>query len=337
MKKNTVSPFPGFNVGSGPGKPLRVLGICLGASTVSIVEVFWPGEASGPDSGGSSAHAPKIVKHALFPHEGNPKETLLRALKSVDPNAYDRIAATGRRFRRFVRLSSIPEPEAVEYAYGFTKPPGVDCPAVVSAGGETFMVYVLNSRGEISNVLTGNKCASGTGEFFLQQLRRMDVSLQEAACFAASESPHHVSGRCSVFCKSDCTHATNKGIPRSQVTAGLCKMMAHKILELLKKVEKKNVMIVGGTAQNQTMVAYLKKEISGLIVPEEASFFEALGAALWSLNSGNPPLPRLFKPDPGRGEPFRHPAAAERIRRSRLFQDCRNGSSPTGGCLYFGA
>ena len=32
-------------------------------------------------------------------------------------------------------------------------------------------------RGRIANVITGNKCASGTGEFFLQQLRRMDVSL----------------------------------------------------------------------------------------------------------------------------------------------------------------
>ena len=47
------------------------------------------------------------------------------------------------------------------------------------------MVYVLNRFGQISNVLTGNKCASGTGEFFLQQLRRMDVTLEEAARWAA--------------------------------------------------------------------------------------------------------------------------------------------------------
>ena len=78
------------------------------------------------------------------------------------------------------------------------------------------MVYVLNAKGRITNVLTGNKCAAGTGEFFLQQLRRMDVSLDEAAQWAAETEPYHVSGRCSVFCKSDCTHATNKGIPKSQ-------------------------------------------------------------------------------------------------------------------------
>ncbi len=193
--------------------------------------------------------------------------------------------ATGRKFRGFVNLTSIPEPEAMEYAYRFVKPPDVSCPAVVSAGGETFMVYVLNRLGQISNVLTGNKCASGTGEFFLQQLRRMDVSLEEAAHWAATTEPHHVSGRCSVFCKSDCTHATNKGIPKSKVTAGLCKMMAGKILELLKKVERKNIMLTGGAARNRMMVECLHKEIPGLIIPPEAPYFEALGAALWGLEN----------------------------------------------------
>jgi predicted CoA-substrate-specific enzyme activase len=153
------------------------------------------------------------------------------------------------------------------------------------------MVYALDRSGRIANVITGNKCASGTGEFFLQQLRRMNVSLDEAAKWASVEEAHHVSGRCSVFCKSDCTHATNKGIPRSQVTAGLCKMMASKILELLKKVDRKNIMVAGGSARNRTMIEYLRQEIPGLIVPDQAPYFEALGAALWALENETAPYP----------------------------------------------
>jgi predicted CoA-substrate-specific enzyme activase len=248
----------------------KVLGICLGASTVSLVEV-----STGPNGS-------RIGRHWLHTHEGDPKRTLVRALQAIDLKAYDGMAATGRKFRRFVNLTSISEPEAVEHAYPFLKPAGVDCPAVVSAGGETFMVYVLDRAGRIANVVTGNKCASGTGEFFLQQLRRMNVGLEDAAQWAAVEKPHHVSGRCSVFCKSDCTHATNKGIPRSQVTAGLCQMMANKILELLKKVERRDIMVTGGTALNGMMIEYLRREIPGLVVPHEAPFFEALGAALWA-------------------------------------------------------
>ena len=263
-------------------KKIRSLGLCLGASTVSIVQVE---QEQNPGTGVPTKENNnlRVVKYSLHPHEGDPKQTLLSAIKNINLDSFDRIAATGRKFRNFVNFSSIPEPEAVEYAYRFVKPDNVSCPAVVSAGGETFMVYVLNRLGQISNVLTGNKCASGTGEFFLQQLRRMNVSLDEAAQWAAAEEPHHVSGRCSVFCKSDCTHATNKGIPKSRVSAGLCKMMAGKILELLKKVERKNIMITGGSARNRMMIEYLNDEIPEMIVPEEAPYFEALGAALWAL------------------------------------------------------
>jgi len=267
---------------------MRALGLCLGASTVSVVQIE---QDNGEINIAKGNKKPRVVEYSLHPHEGNPKKTLLSVLERLDLNSFDRIAATGRRFRKFVNLSSIPEPQAVEFAYQFVKPSDVSCPAIVSAGGETFMVYVLNRLGQISNVLTGNKCASGTGEFFLQQLRRMNVPLDEAAKWAAEEEPHHVSGRCSVFCKSDCTHATNKGIPKSKVTAGLCNMMTNKILELLKKVERQNIMIAGGTARNQMMIKYLAQEISGLIVPEEAPYFEALGAALWALKHETAPFP----------------------------------------------
>jgi activator of 2-hydroxyglutaryl-CoA dehydratase len=260
---------------------LKSLGLCLGASTVTIVQLEMDGRR------------PKIIDYSLHPHEGNPKQTLAAALEQLDMESFDRIAATGRKFCRFVNLSSIAEPEAVEHAYPYVKPPDVNCPAVVSAGGETFMVYALDRSGRIANVITGNKCASGTGEFFLQQLRRMNVTLDEAANWAAVENPHHVSGRCSVFCKSDCTHATNKGIPKSRVTAGLCKMMANKILELLKKLDRRNIMITGGTALNQMMIEYLRQEIPGLIVPDEAPYFEALGAALWALENKTAAFPGM--------------------------------------------
>lgn len=260
----------------------KSLGVCLGASTVSIVQVGL--HTSGPTD------TPYVIDHALYPHDGNPSQTLITALEAIDLERFSSIAATGRKFCRFLNLTTISEPEAVEAAYPLVRPEGVRCPAIVSAGGETFMVYVLNRKGRITNVLTGNKCASGTGEFFLQQLRRMNVSLEEAARWASVETPYEVSGRCSVFCKSDCTHATNKGIPKSKVAAGLCRMMANKIVELLKKVERRNIMVTGGTARNQMMIEYLSREIPGLIVPEQAPYMEALGAALWALDRQTVPF-----------------------------------------------
>jgi predicted CoA-substrate-specific enzyme activase len=275
-------------------RTIKSLGICLGASTISVVTMEAP---SNPEDKGLNGFRSREIDHALYPHDGDPKRTVVRALDHLAIDEFQRIAVTGRKFRGFLNLSSLPEPEAVELAYAYAKPRGISCPAVISAGGETFMAYLLTPDGRIANVLTGNKCASGTGEFFLQQLRRMDTSLEQAAQWAAETEPYPVSGRCSVFCKSDCTHATNKGIPRAQVTAGLCRMMANKILELLKKVERRNIMITGGTTANRMMLHYLNKEITGLIVPRQAPYFEALGAALWALSHPTRPYPskhRLF-------------------------------------------
>ncbi|MBU0994631.1 MAG: activase [Proteobacteria bacterium] len=268
----------------------RSIGICLGASTISAVLIEMPQKENHTGIHTENGR-PQMIDCETQTHSGDPEKTLFRVLEKFNLNDIDHIAVTGRRFHKSVNLSSIPESQAVEFAYKFLKPPDIDSPAIVSAGGETFMAYALNKKGEISNVLTGNKCASGTGEFFLQQLKRMNISVHELGAFTGSTSPYHVSGRCSVFCKSDCTHATNKGVPKKDVTYGLCIMMANKILELLKKVNLKNIMITGGTTLNPIMVNILKKNIPGLIIPDEAPYFEASGAALWALHNRSRPFP----------------------------------------------
>ena len=268
------------------------LGLCLGATSVSLVRMAGR-HRSDPLAFRDPGRRPRLLDHQTLAHEGNPKKVLVQALNRMDLGGIDKIAATGRKFRTLLNLTPLSESEAVEAAFGWTAPVATTCPAVVSAGGETFMVYILDPSGRIIDVVTGNKCASGTGEFFLQQLRRMDVTLEQAAQWAADTEPFRVSGRCSVFCKSDCTHATNKGVPKARVTAGLCRMMADKILELLKRVERRNIMLTGGTAQNRMMVEYLKREIPGLVIPAAASYFEALGAALRALDGETLPFPGM--------------------------------------------
>jgi predicted CoA-substrate-specific enzyme activase len=270
---------------------MNALGICLGATTLSLVE------AERSDGAGAEARPVAIV-----PHEGNPRRALAEALGRLDMTRYDRVAATGRKFRHFLRLSSITESEADEIALAHTLdkagPPrrarldrgehvaGPDrVRALVSAGGETFMVYVLDEHGRVAGVHTGNKCASGTGEFFLQQIRRMGLGLDEAVALARGSEPHRISGRCSVFCKSDCTHALNIGQPKGSVVAGLSRMMAKKIAELLVKVPDGPYMVVGGVTRNAVVMEFLRAERPGLVIPDEAPHFEALGAALWALDN----------------------------------------------------
>ncbi|MEE8335536.1 MAG: acyl-CoA dehydratase activase [Candidatus Neomarinimicrobiota bacterium] len=263
----------------------KYMGICTGASTVTSVELEKNGKISN------------VINVYSRAHEGNPRQAIIDIFEKADLHQFDSVAVTGRRFKEFLNIPRLSEPMAVEYALKHVNGRGKHYNAIISAGGETFMVYQLDPAGKISKVFTGNKCASGTGEFFIQQTKRMDVSLDEAVGFAQIEEPYNVSGRCSVFCKSDCTHATNKGIPKGQVVAGLSRMMANKILELLKNIPKENIMVVGGTTRINVMMDYLKREITNLTIPQEATYFEALGAALWSIENknGKPPvLKNLF-------------------------------------------
>ncbi len=249
----------------------KCVGVCLGASSVSFVK----------------AHLENnniiIIDKIVIAHQGNPKSVFLEYLYKFNPEKLP-VVITGRKFRKTVKFTNISEPEATEYALEYIAK-DQKFSALASLGGETFMVYILDDNHKISNVITKNQCASGTGEFFLQQLKRMGIEIEEVEGIASGATPHKVSGRCSVFCKSDCTHALNKGVPQEEVTAGLALMMAEKVEELLKKVKYGTKVIVGGVTKNKLVVNYIRQLINDIYIPEEASYFEALGAAIYGLNN----------------------------------------------------
>ncbi len=266
---------------------LRSLGLCVGASNISLVLLE---KRNNEDI--------QVLKTVILPHEGNPRKAIMTVIDEQLLKSVDGIAVTGRKLRNKLCASSISEPEAVEYAYKYLAHPYSGADIIVSAGGETFMAYELDREGRITNVYTGNKCASGTGEFFLQQIKRMNLTVEEAVNGSDLDKPYKVAGRCSVFCKSDCTHAMNKGTPKGRVTSGLCEMMAVKIIELLKKTNPQKVLLVGGVSANTAMIHFLNKAFPVLHVPEQAKYFEALGAALWALDAETKPISsidELFK------------------------------------------
>lgn len=244
------------------------VGVCIGASTISLAE-----RANGE------------VRFKRVPHEGRVRDVLAEQLRGLLPA---NVGFTGRKFRKFLAVPSIPEPEAIELACRAILPrlAGIEC--IVSLGGETFIAYVINRHGEIRNVHSGNKCAAGTGEFFLQQIHRMGLGVEEAIELALNADPYQVAGRCSVFCKTDCTHALNKGIDKGRVAAGLCRMIAEKIADLVRKCRAQHVLVVGGVSRNPVVVSSLRQAFQEVRVPPEAPYFEALGALLWAEANANP-------------------------------------------------
>ncbi len=259
----------------------EAVGVCIGASTISFVK------AIRTDDG-----AIVIDSISRIPHNGSPKTVLLEHFQVFNKNAVPTVA-TGRKFRNLLDLTTISEPEATELAFSFILKKYSQqerFTGIVSLGGETFMAYTLDDEKKITNVLSKNQCASGTGEFFLQQLKRVNMNVEEFASTPLSSEPFKVSGRCSVFCKSDCTHALNKGVPKADVTSGLALMMAEKVEELLAGVREGKILAVGGVTLNKGVMSYLLEKKSQVVIPEEAAYFEALGAAIYGIQHNVRPI-----------------------------------------------
>ncbi len=269
---------------------MKTIGICAGASTVSAVELEINGKS-----------VKQLAQKTIF-HDGDSQKGIIGILKEMKPENVDRVVITGRKYKNFVNLTTITEPEAVEYATAQLITDKSKYNALVSAGGETILVYQLNNQGKIHNVFTGNKCASGTGSFFLQQLGRMALDIDDIIDKEYDEeSAYTISGRCSVFCKSDCTHALNKGVVKDNVVAGLCRMMSLKITELITSLDKKNIILTGGISKIKPITHYIKDSVDSLFIPEQSSYYEAYGAAMWASENETQAFPgydNLFKEEP---------------------------------------
>jgi len=187
--------------------------------------------------------------------------------------------------------------------------------AVVSLGGESIVVYTLDERGRVSNALTGDKCAAGTGEFFRQQLGRMDMDLDVLERIPADTCSHAISARCSVFMKSDCTHKLNKKeATKEEIVVSLAEVMANKVVEFLTRarVTGGQVLLIGGVTRNRFLRRSLQRQLPGVQfeAPAHAEAFEAFGAARLAGAHGGPLPPAAARFEPGRLSFEHYPALA---------------------------
>jgi activator of 2-hydroxyglutaryl-CoA dehydratase len=131
---------------------MKYIGVNIGALTVKVAVL------QGPE-----------IYSTVMPHLGRPLAVLEKLLAEKDFAGADYFGVSGH-------LGHISEAAAIQRALRELKS---DFDAVVSLGGESFLVYIV-ADGKISNVLSHNKCAAGSGEFFVQQIGRMGLGMEEA-------------------------------------------------------------------------------------------------------------------------------------------------------------
>ncbi|PKL08691.1 MAG: activase, partial [Spirochaetae bacterium HGW-Spirochaetae-7] len=261
------------------------LGINIGSSSLKLV----------------LSEGDKVVWSALTPHEGDFHAAVRKLMAERDIPVGTKVLVTGNEGRYLFNAAGTLEPLCVEAAL---RASGIKANAVASMGGEDLVVYSLDGQGKIINNFSGNKCASGTGEFLKQQLGRMDMTLDDIATVPETATVLSLSTRCSVFMKSDCTHRLNKSeATKDDIVLSLSNVMAGKVVDFLKraKVTGGRVVLTGGVTLNRHIVRFIRERAPGIefVVPETASVFEAYGASVLAASAGSP-LPtaeNLLKPN----------------------------------------
>lgn len=278
---------------------MQTLGINIGSSSVKIILL----------------DENNIVWDKVEPHEGNFVHTLEKILSQEDLSPAIKSLATGTEGRNLLNINGVIEPLCIEAALRHLD---YTVDALVSLGGEDLVVYTLDENKKIITSFAGNKCASGTGEFFKQQLARMDMSLRDIHAIPEKSRILKLSSRCSVFMKSDCTHRLNKGeANRGDIVLSLSDVMATKVTDFIKKARmtNKKILLVGGVTQNQHLVRFIRERMpeNEFIVPPQATYFEAYGAALLagSLGSSLPDKENLFKSNMVQFKRFKNLTTAE--------------------------
>jgi predicted CoA-substrate-specific enzyme activase len=278
---------------------MHSLGINIGSSNVKVTML----------------DGPIILWSEVEQHEGNFLYTLNKILTSRNIPAGIKALATGTEGRLLLNINSVIEPLCIEEAL---KNLDYDADALVSLGGEDLVVYTIDKSKKIITSFSGNKCASGTGEFFKQQLARMDMGLKDINAIPPHSCVMKLSSRCSVFMKSDCTHRLNKGeANKGDIVLSLSDVMATKVIDFLKraKISRGKVLLAGGVTQNQYILRFIRERMPQIefIIPEQAPYFEAYGAALLACNSGSilPAADKLFKPGKVQYQRFKKLTIAE--------------------------
>ncbi len=230
----------------------------------------------------------EVVWNNVVPHDGDMKGGVHRALAAAPLPVGVTTLVTGNEGRHLFNIANTIEPICVESALAHL---GYEVDAVVSMGGEDLIVYTIDTDGKIVNNFSGSKCASGTGEFFKQQLARMDMKLVDVESVPDDARILPLSTRCSVFMKSDCTHRLNKGeATKDEIVVSLSNVMAGKVVDFLARarIQEGPVLLTGGVTRNRHIIRFIREQAPevAFIVPDYAPCFEALGAALLARTKG---------------------------------------------------
>ena len=200
-----------------------------------------------------------------IPNQESVVERLIdEGLAAVGAGGADyRIAATGYGKKLLTRAQkNINEISA--NAVGLFRQSGGRAGVIVNIGGQDSKVIRLAPDGRVSDFRMNDKCAAGTGRFFEQAARILDVPLEDFARLGSAwQKEININSTCVVFAESEIVSLLAAGAAREDVIRGLCVSVARRAAGLMGSNDAEgDVYLDGGPSLNECLVAALSEELS---------------------------------------------------------------------------
>ncbi|MHB8105459.1 MAG: acyl-CoA dehydratase activase [Dehalococcoidales bacterium] len=193
-----------------------------------------------------------------------------------------KIVATGQGKNDFpLAQDRITEPLADARAARFLYPKAT---SVVDIGADQTRVVMLGPENNIKEVVMNQKCAAGLGILIKSMARTLGMTLEEISTVSGKSAAPTVNDGCSVFAEMDAFNLLNRNTPRDEIARAVIEAVSVRVNSILNdkvKPEKDATVLIGGVSRNKALVSTLKKR-SGInfLIPEQAEYAGALGAAL---------------------------------------------------------
>ena len=164
---------------------------------------------------------------------------------------------------------------------------------VMQMGAQSGVFATGFASGAAPEFAMNESCAAGTGSFFEDQMQRLGLPLNSYSDLVArAQSVPRLSGRCSVFAKTDIIHRQQEGVPVEDILQGLCHatVKAFKATIVRSLPVEKPLALAGGTLLNAGVVRAVREVFDlgedELLADPQLVNAQAVGAALAAAEAG---------------------------------------------------
>jgi len=151
---------------------------------------------------------------------------------------------------------------------------------ILDVGGQDTKV-ITHRNGQLREFFLNDKCAAGSGMFFINVMTMLGVSFDAVAVEETKDNAIHLSSTCAVFAQSEIVELIADNVNEREIVRAVVRQILVKAKPLLKKVEKGAVMLSGGMSQIKGITDFASCILENeCFIVENGAYLAAIGCAV---------------------------------------------------------